>query len=87
MKLTEDRKKEITNEAITRFELLLKNETFDQITSQGSPIVFNTQLGLYGGGPGYFKKFVTYLEYHSKEYDKIIMDLFNHYYSKYSKYA
>jgi len=92
--MTEERKKEIKNEAVRRFKLRLMHKTFDELTCDGSFILFNMQLALFGSpfnehfvGRGDFKKFVTNREFHSKEYDKIVRDLFNHYYNKYSKYG
>ena len=83
--MTEERKKEIKEEAKKRIELWTSNTSFDEMTVCGSFIRFNMAIGLLGGYP--FKKehwmnendfngFVTEDEFDSIEYSEILNHLF-----------
>jgi len=86
------RKKEIYEEAKRRLDLWLKHSTFDEMTVYGSLMSFNMALGLLGGytfrprepwmKKSDFQGFVTQKEFDSKDYDSIIMELFDYAESK-----
>jgi hypothetical protein len=83
--MTEDRKKEIKEEAKRRIDLWLSNASFDEMSVHGSLTRFNMAIGLLGGYPfekedwmteSDFDGFVTEDEFNSIEYDDIIEQLF-----------
>lgn len=83
--MTDKRKEEIKKESKRRLDEWLGNSTFDEMTLGGSLIRFNMAIGLIGcpfrdehkwmKGKN-FKRFVTDEEFDSKEYDEIILELF-----------
>lgn len=83
--MTPKRKEKIKAEAQRRLDLWLKHSTFEDMSCDGSKIRFNMSLGLFGGYPFEkpdwmkglkFNTFVTESEFHSKEYNSIIYELF-----------
>jgi len=90
--MTSKRKKEIADEARKRANLWLENVPFNKMTHDGSLLVFNMALGLVGcpfsPPPSWmnisdFSVFVSQKEYDSREYDEIIIDLFDEHYNRY----
>ena len=84
--MTTKRQEKIRTEAQRRLNEWLENSTFDEMSVGGSKMRFDMSLGLLGGYPFIkpdwmktkkFNSFVTEEEFHSKEYNLIIDDLFN----------
>ena len=81
--MTLKRQIEIKNEAERRLNLCLENSSFDKMSVSGSLLRFDMSLSLIGTPVNKekwmidFNKFVTTKEFHSKEYDIIIEELFN----------
>lgn len=90
--MTKERQNEIKQEAERRTKLWLEHTTFDRMTFYGSFSLFNELLALHNDGvvtlePGMdsndFKNFVTEEEFHSKEYETALREVFYEYYEKY----
>ena len=81
--MTAKRQIEIKNEAERRLNLWIENSNFDKMSVSGSLLRFDMSLSLIGTPVNKekwmidFNKFVTTKEFHSKEYDIIIEELFN----------
>jgi len=83
--MTQERYKEIYDEANRRLMLWLNNSSFDAMTIGGSYLRFNMALGLLGYpfeleswmNEFDFEKFITQEEYESEFYDIIMDQLFD----------
>ena len=82
--MKEKRIKEVKKEVQRRLALLLEHKSFEEITCNGSMIIFQMSIGLVGrfiGRDDYineedFQVFITDKEFYSVEYDKIMEDIF-----------
>ena len=85
--MTQKRQEKIKTESERRINEWLQNSSFDEMTVGGSYLRFEMALGLNGypfekekwmKGKK-FNKFITDNEFDSKEYDKIILELYSKY--------
>ena len=86
MRISNNRKLAIKQEAERRLNLWLQHSSFNEMSLEGSFMRFVMSLGVIGYPFGKkewmnkedFKRFVTDAEFHSEDFDDIFIDLFKY---------